>query len=241
MTATDISHDAEADVDAAADSHVIQQANEEAKQIVAKSRYEAFRLVTEARGEAETILDEARSEAAGTKRAAEITAESKLDAADLRVAEIIEKAERRAAVILAEATESVIAEPLSLTETAALEAEHDELSERVGSLRVLADQLERRFAALAASAPSVVAPSQRSEEGTSETAPVCLDYSPSVAPKQKDPQSEIAPAEDDADHRSFYSRRSAKLPRIGEAAGKSALDMTRTIRRKLETDRTEIR
>ncbi len=35
---------------------------------------------------------------------------------------------------------------------------------------------------------------------------------------------------------SFYSRRSAKLPSIGEAGGKSALDMMRSIRETIDED-----
>ncbi len=112
---------------------------------------------------------------------------------------------------------------------ATLENEHRELTDRVGSLRLLADQLEERFAALAATAN---APHPAIEE----TPRPVLDYSPSVpAPARTvvestqagTADSTTAPAEERG---SFYSRRSAKLPRIGDAGGKNALDMMRTIR-----------
>jgi len=230
MTTTDITKDADA-VDPSKDADVVAEANEEAKQILARSRYEAFRLVTEARDEAETILDEARAEAAGTLKAATITAESKVDAAQIRATQIVEEAESRAASISAtsqQAHGSSDGSEHNTNDNRALEEEHAELAERVSSLRVLADRLEERFAALAASA------SISSTEQT-DPPPSNFDYSPSVDPQQKvTPES---PAEEPIDDRgSFYSRRSAKLPSIGAAGGQSAIDMTRSIRSKLESD-----
>jgi cell division septum initiation protein DivIVA len=232
MTTTDISEDADA-VDSSKEANIVAEANEEAKQILARSRYEAFRLVTEARDEAETILDEARAEAAGTVKAATITAESKVDAAEIRATQIVEEAQSRAAnlAIASQDVQTSGSEP-DLSDNSALEAEHEELAERVSSLRVLADKLEDRFAALAANAPT--APEQRSHENTDSTSSG-IDHAPSVAPEAKVTSDSVA-EEPTEDRGSFYSRRSAKLPSIGAAGGQSALDMTRSIRSKLESD-----
>ena len=224
MTTTDTSHGVESTNDAASSDAIVASANEEAKQTLATSRYEAFRLVTEARTEAETILEEARSEAAGMVKAAEITAQSKIDAADAHAGEIIEAAEQRSTAFADE-----VPSPPTDPNTEALEAEHRQLSEQVSSLRVLADQLEQRFAALAASAPAGI-DAPRTKPATT------IDYSPSVAPESSKPVPELPLAEEDAERGSFYSRRSAKLPSIGEAGGQSALEMTRSIRARLESD-----
>ncbi len=232
MTTTDISKDADG-VDTSKEADAAADANAEAKQILARSRYEAFRLVTEARDEAETILVGARAEAAGTVKAATITAESKVDAAHIRATQIVEEAESRAANVAAASRD---ADAPSVNgesgDNGALEREHEELAERVSSLRVLADRLEHRFAALAAKAVTAGEdpPLPSGDEATSP-----IDYSSSVereSPVVSDPSTE-QPIEDRG---SFYSRRSANLPSIGAAGGQSALDMTRSIRSKLESD-----
>lgn len=190
-------------------------AADEAKAVLAKARYEAFRLVTDARNEAEEILDQARAEAEAIRNEAEMQAESIVDAAHLRAGEVTPPEPS------GESAESV----------AQLEQEHEELTQRVSSLRTLADQLEERFAALAAHA---TAPRPELEE---PPRPV-LDYSPSVAAS---PAAEATDELDDStdddvppERGSFYSRRSAKLPRIGEAGGQSALDMMRTMRESID-------
>lgn len=211
MTATEMQHDATASSNTAEDTAGASPGPEdEAKSILAKARYEAFRLMTDARAEAEEILDDARTEAEAIRKEAELQAESIVDAAHMQAEEI------RTAAPPAEAPESV----------AHLEQEHEELTQRVTSLRTLADQLEERFAALAenanASRPEIDEPPR----------PV-LDYSPSVAPAPRpEPALDEAPLDDDVptERGSFYSRRSAKLPRIGSDGGQSALDMMRSIR-----------
>jgi F0F1-type ATP synthase membrane subunit b/b' len=190
-------------------------AADEAKAVLAKARYEAFRLVTDARNEAEEILDQARAEAEAIRNEAEMQAESIVDAAHLRAGEVTPPEPS------GESAESV----------AQLEQEHEELTQRVSSLRTLADQLEERFAALAAHA---TAPRPELEE---PPRPV-LDYSPSVAaPPPAEATDELDDSTDDdvvPERGSFYSRRSAKLPRIGEAGGQSALDMMRTMRESID-------
>jgi cell division septum initiation protein DivIVA len=214
MTTTDMqrgtSHVAAEEDLIAAGTDPVPSADDAARSILAKARYEAFRLMTDAREEAEDILAEARAEADGIRTEAEMQAESIVDAAHMRADEIRS----------APAPE----DPHSAESVATLEHEHRELTDRVGSLRLLADQLEERFAALAATANAphpVIEASPR---------PI-LDYSPSVPSPRTQPvevaEPEAAPAEERG---SFYSRRSAKLPRIGDAGGKNALDMMRTIR-----------
>lgn len=66
-------------------------------------------------------------------------------------------------------------------------------------------------------------------------APV-MDYSPSVEPHEPQDDAEESEGDGPAEKGSFYSRRSAKLPRIGDAGGKSALDMMRSIRATLDED-----
>lgn len=220
MTTTNMQPDAAAvsgSDDDAVEETTSPSAAEEAKAVLAKARYEAFRLVTDARSEAEEILEQARTEADAIRTEAEMQAESIIDAAHLQANEV------GTAEPPAETAESV----------AQLEQEHEELTQRVSSLRTLADQLEERFAALAAHA---TAP----RPGLEEPPRPVLDYSPSVAPAPK-PEPEAADDSDastdedaPAERGSFYSRRSAKLPRIGEAGGQSALDMMRSMRENID-------
>jgi vacuolar-type H+-ATPase subunit H len=214
MTTTDMQKETSASVG----DHVEESADpqvdpgDEARQLMAKARFDAFQLVTEARKEAESILDEARQEASEIVTAAKMQAESIVDAAHLGADEVRKT----------HGADPVPADPVPDGEpAAALEAEHDQLVERVTSLRAVADQLEERFAALAATAQNQPRP-----DPDASTAPI-LDYSPSVAAPAAEP---VVEEEAPAEKGSFYNRRSAKLPSIGEAGGRSALDMMRTIR-----------
>lgn len=233
-------HDTEAPDDAS-DTDQTQQAEDTSRQLLAKARYDAFRLMTEARDEAETILDEAKAEAAGTKKAAELTAASAAEKAEATAKDIIESAREEAAAIVASAHRTA-GEQRATEDEGQLEEEHRALSERVTTLRSLAEQLEDRFAALAktAGAPppdSSPTPAPPAAE-TTQPGPPTLDYSPSVAPTPK-ATAQVSAAKTSADpeeRESFYNRRSAKLPRLGDDGGRSALNMTRTMRETLETD-----
>ena len=229
-------HDTRARVDAS-QGEQSQQAEDASRQLLAKARYDAFRLMTEARDEAETILDEARAEAAGTKKAAELTAASRAERAEEESNKIIESAREEAAAIVARAHRTA-GEQESSEDGDQLEAEHKALSERVSTLRVLASQLEDRFAALAATAGSPApdpasTPTPPTAESQDRAAPA-IDYSPAVEPKPKDEAT--TPAAESDDRQSFYNRRSANLPRLGEDGGRSALNMTRMMREALESD-----
>ncbi len=245
--ATDQSvHDTNAHVDES-EAEQSQLAEDTSRQLLAKARYDAFGLMTEARNEAEAILDEARAEAAGTRKAAEITAVTVAESAKAEADGIIESAREEAAAIVASAHRTA-GEETSPDDSNHLEAEHRALSERVSTLRSLAAQLEERFAALATTAGTPnpePAPEPLTEQAskppsvprTSETpekAVPAIDSSPSVADDPKAAQ-EPAPAETE-DRQSFYNRRSAMLPHLGEDGGRSALNMTRMMREALERD-----
>jgi cell division septum initiation protein DivIVA len=217
-----------------------QQAEDASRQLLAKARYDAFRLMTEARDEAETILDEARAEAGGTKKAAELTMESMAEKADSDAAAIIESAREEAATIVASAHRTA-GEQRMVEEKDELEAEHQALSDRVSTLRTLADQLEDRFAALAApSTENAASEAQARDATTTEDSPTpgvsspTIDYSPSAEHPTDDEKN--AEPEVTAERDSFYNRRSANLPRIGEEGGRSTFDMTRSMRKLMETD-----
>lgn len=232
-TSEDVDQSAGAAVEATSLEAVSEHAADASRELLAKARYDAFRLMTEARDEAETILDEARAEASGMTEAAEILASSTAEKAKIQAAEIVESAHEEAATIVAGAHRRA-GEEAAAVDGAALEAEHKALSERVSTLRTIADQLEDRFAALAKTAdpdPSHSEPSQPSE--TSEAPKI--DYSPSVASKAAVEAAEKA-TNPDEERGSFYNRRSANLPRLGDDGGRSALDMTRSIRQSLETE-----
>ncbi len=205
-----------------------ESAEDASRQLLAKARYDAFRLMTEARDEAETILDEARAEATQIAEAANTAVEAARDEADVERAAIIESAREEAAAIVASAYREAGERKPPATTDADLKAEHRALSERVSTLRGLADQLEDRFAALAATAAPDPVPASKSK------AVPTIDYSPSVDPVSREPKDTV-PTEAE-DKRSFYDRRSAKLPRLGEDGGRGALNMTRSIRESLESE-----
>jgi len=207
------------------------QAEDASRQLLAKARYDAFRLMTEARDEAETILAEARAEAEGTKTAAVLRSASDVEAAKAQAAEILEAAHEEAASIVASAHRTA-GEQHETESAEALEAEHKALSVRVSTLRTLADQLENRFAALAATAAVEPPAAAKDERRTLESD---IDYSPSVAsPTKEADELTSSPASGERD--SFYRRRSAKLPRLGEDGGRSAFDLSRTLRESMESD-----
>lgn len=221
-------HDTDAAVDQI-DADTTQQAENASRQLLAKARYDAFRLMTEARDEAETILDEARAEAAGARKAAEIKAESIAEKADGDAAAIVDAAHEEAASIVAGAHRTAGEQRIN-EDVDELEAEHQALSDRVSTLRTLADQLEDRFAALA----SPTAESTEPDDEEPEASTPSLDYSPSAA-HPEDNAKGIAP-DSTKERGSFYNRRSANLPRIGDEGGRGAIDMTRSMRKLMETD-----
>jgi cell division septum initiation protein DivIVA len=226
MTTTDVQKDAVAAAskvdDSAAGPDPSKQAESAAHALLAKARYDAFKLVTDARSEAESVLDEARTEADAIIKEATVTAEGLHDAAKLQADQFL-----TAATAEREASREIVDQAEATESSEALEAEHVELTQKVGSLRSLADQLEERFAALAAAADR--GDDTETIGTTDETPAAVVDYEPTVTA----PSTESDRAEPE-ERGSFYSRRSANLPRIGDAAGQSALDMMRSIRESSE-------
>ena len=234
MTTQKISDQDAHDTDAprqALDAASEAQAVDASRQLLAKARYDAFRLMTEARDEAETILDEARAEAEGTKTAAALRSESDVEASQARAVEIVEAAHEEAASIVARAHRTA-GEQAVAEDTESLEAEHKALSDRVSTLRTLADQLENRFAALAKTAEAEPAPIA---QGEGQATSAAVDYSPSVAPPSTS-QDEEDVATSVEERGSFYHRRSAGLPRLGEDGGRGAFDMSRALRNAMDTE-----
>lgn len=201
----------------------VADAETEALKVLAKARYEAFRLVTDARDEADSILEEARKSAESIIHTAEITAESITDAARIQAKEI------------------VAARPQAAVETPIENTHPRSIDDQVAELREIAQRIDARFTTLtqteAPPSPPVepargVEPPPAVETPEASTSEVSAAVEPHVAEELvEEPVKDafIDPAED-ARRGSFYSRRSAKLPSIGDAAGKGALDMMRSIR-----------
>jgi vacuolar-type H+-ATPase subunit H len=211
------------------DAESAKQAEDASRQLLAKARYDAFRLMTDARDEAQATLDEATAEAAGTRKAAEVVAESLMEKANTDAATIIEAAQQEAATIVASAHRTV-GEQDAVAADDVLEAEHQALSERVSTLRTLADQLEDRFAALAATAGASSSPAAETTRSRATAEETVVDDPPSPA-SHEDSTQEVSEVRG-----SFYNRRSANLPSLGDDGGRSAFDMTRSMREAMETD-----
>lgn len=271
---------------AAAPDDLVSEAEEHARQIVAKARYEAFRMVTDARSEAEAILEEARPihqlggedvpeafETPDARLEAEETAQAIVEEARVTAAsiseELVERARDEAAQIVSDANARLSADHTELL------AEYQALEQKVEGARSVLATLEARLAAIAApqpelqtvapaplptneatsearvSRPNMIAPGRKAmwaapenvqgaplpvadtppppEEPTEPVAPVILDYSPSVEPGKKLSSTEEND-EEPAERGSYYSRRSAKLPRIGDSAGHDALGAMKSVR-----------
>jgi len=236
MTTEDIT-DASVEMDKAVisetDTDQIEDRADTSRQLLAKARYDGFKLMTETRQEAEDILLEARTEAVGITNAAEIAAAAIVENAKARAEETVTAATEEGAAIVARAHRTAGEEALD-QDSDALRDEHRKLTDRVSTLKTLADQLEDRFAALAATT------SQSAETSVpkAKTSPK-IDYSPTVeaAPTEKDDaeSTETAPS---ASRGSFYNRRSANLPRLGRENGEDVATMTRALRKSLDTEKT---
>ena len=214
--------DTEPDAPIAPPVDPVAEADEQAVKVLAKARYDAFRLVTDARDEAEGILDEARKSAESIIHTAEVTAEAITDAARMQAKEIM------------------TSPPAEIANDERVVGHREALDIQVAELKEIAERLDARIAQAAEAAPSSTSEHAADPAYEPSQAPV-LDYSASVEapPKAEDAADALEedPFVDPIEHTrrgSFYSRRSAKLPSIGEAGGKSALDMMRSIRESLD-------
>jgi vacuolar-type H+-ATPase subunit H len=179
---------------------VVDSVANEARQIIAKARYDAFRMVTDARTDADSIIDEAKAEATEL-------------------------------VSASEANDTIAGENADLVAVnAALRVEYNELVDLINESKELLDRLDVRLLDLATMPDTI----PKVHEGSSvevtagpasEATPFVIDYSPAVAPPVK-------PSRDTTSARaeSFYTRKSAKLPRIGREGGQQALDVVRSMR-----------
>ena len=179
------------------------RAANEARQIIAKARYEAFRMVTDARADADSVLDDARAEA-------------------------------ETVVGSNEANQTIAAENADLVAVnAALRVEYNELVDLINASQDLLEQLDVRLIDLA-TMPDTHTPegaplrSVSASAGASQASAFVFDYSPAVAPAPKPTKVKNT---DRAE--SFYTRKSAKLPRIGREGGQDALNVVRSMRDRL--------
>lgn len=182
-------------------------AKEQADKILADAQYEAFRLVNDAKENADSAVAEAKAEAEATltnarRESVAILNQIKDESETFRVAHEQDLANARAR----------------------FEEENAELTQRITKLRTVAGDLEKRLQALARGAlddlmgmKGMLTDAMPAPSRTTATPPAAA---PDVADKADD--EEIGP-DGTPLRKSFYSRRSAKLPRIGSDAGKSAL------------------
>lgn len=244
---TDTTNDISRDVAA-----VVDEAHEAAKQIVAKARYDAFRMVTDAREEAESILAEAdHGYAPNSSQGTEITHDGEFQTANEALAQVN--------TTLQEANSALAAENQSLDDRVQqTRALLTDLETRLARIAATPDPVMTAAHADGISAawpqpidacppPPAVEPGRKAMRATATpsqvdlptaeiplvdtpTAVLDLDYSPSVPPLAKATE----PSDDAAPQDSFYSRRSAKLPHIGERAGEDSFSAIRSMRAGLE-------
>jgi cell division septum initiation protein DivIVA len=199
-------------------------AREQADKILADARYEAFRLVNEAKEKSETALAEAEAEADTTvanarQESVAILNQIKEESQTLRSAHERDLENARAR----------------------FEEENAELTQRIAKLRSVAGDLETRLQALARGAlddlmgmTGLLTSATSATRGTSATPPADVPTAADTADNEEEGPT------GSPQRRSFYSRRSANLPRIGSDAGKSALAaasaMRASVREEYEDD-----
>lgn len=211
---------------------IVAEAREQATAILSEARREAFRLVTEARQDAENTAAEAQTNAGAIlKNAEDVLSTARRDAISL-IDEVKEESEQ----LIAERNQAL--EQMR----ADYDAENADLVARISELRGIASDLESRLSA-------VIHP--REAQAVAEPEPAATDEPtppPPPKPNTKPPSPAASdPTEDDtasieislgaptanpeteeiapqaSPRGSFYSRRSAKLPRIGSDAGRNAI------------------
>jgi cell division septum initiation protein DivIVA len=186
-----------------ASDEIIANARAEADEIVGEARREAFSLMTESRDDTESSVDEGKAIIAAARDEA------------LRVIADVE-----------EETERLIAERSAMLQKLReeYEAESSTLIDRINTLRSIADDLGARVTRTA-SAPAPTPPSPPTRTSPEPPSPTAEGGTAIVSqPETQTTREEDGDAPTAARIReSFSGRRSAKLPRIGEEAGRSAL------------------
>jgi DivIVA domain-containing protein len=228
---------------------LVTEANKDAEQVIEQARAEADRAADQsaaidaANADAEEIRAAARAEADQIRTQATTDAEARVAAAQSEALRMITE--------IKDESERMVAERERELERMRVEFEsnHAETIERVQKLQSLAGDLEQRLQLVASGALGELTsistgftPSTTTDL-PQETAPIPqrntppeappLDKSPEstttdIAPEPEAAREQQAPQEtetrtEDSGRGSFYSRRSAKLPRIGADAASGAL------------------
>ncbi|MFQ5555233.1 MAG: DivIVA domain-containing protein [Acidimicrobiia bacterium] len=235
-------------------------AKEEADRILSEAQYEAFRVVTEAREEAEAALAEARHEAETlTAMAADegvsLSSARAIELDRLREEFATARTERAAKLSRLRAATSDLEDRLRALAGGALEevavmrkavrAESDALDDLTGSVRsmsqVTGDELDPDRRSAPAAEPVAVAPKQAERPTVARRQPFVEGAERPDAGFESTISSPAASAEDTngetttVPRGSFYSRRSARLPRIGADAA-NALAAVSAMRENMNVD-----
>jgi cell division septum initiation protein DivIVA len=216
------------------------QGRKEGDRIITEARMQAFQMLTEARTEAGEVVAEARAEAAAVARV-EADASPSVDVVSEREQELQHRVEEMQAIIKAMEHEILsLASPPPPAQP--MPAPHDTRPVTTVSDEVPIDDATESDAvaaptpppvATAASPPAyeehieIVVTESASDGSLVEPPPTGVakeDRSPSAShPKADIDERSADDGPDDSSRRSFYSRRSAKLPRIGSEAGRDAM------------------
>jgi vacuolar-type H+-ATPase subunit H len=174
---------------------------------------EARQIIAQARYEAFRMVTEARNDADA------ILADARAEAAELTGASL---------------TNSSVADENAdlLAVNAALRAEYNELAGLIEDSRQLIEMLDTRLLDLA-TMPDSIPPLDGSVDEVAQdvgrqVAPFVIDYAPAVAPAPKPSRRKSTERAE-----TFYTRKSAKLPRIGTEAGQDALDVVKSMRERM--------
>ena len=189
-----------------ASDELVEKAKVEADDILSEARREAFVLMTEARTDADSSMTEGKAIISAAREEA-LNVVSEVEAETARLI-----AERDVALTL-------------LREE--YEAESTTLIDRINTLRSIADDLEAKTEAARNPQPPASSPSS-TNEGRAADAPQTAE----VPDHATDGDAPTA----DKVRESFSGRRSAKLPRIGEEAGRSALAAATAMRAHLTNE-----
>ncbi len=176
-----------------ASDDIIAKAQADADEILGEARREAFVLMTEARDDTDTALDQGKA----------IIAEARQEALSI-VADV--EAETARLIAERDATLNQLREKY--------EAESSTLIDRINTLRSIANDLDAKNSGQPAPSPTHQDPPSPTNEGRTADAPqpgIDTDHDRGAAPSAEKIRE------------SFSGRRSAKLPRIGEEAGRNAL------------------
>lgn len=208
---------AQASIDGAATT-----AQAEAEQIRSSAQRESYEMITASRKDSEAALESARSEAENLFEKAQAEADRIIAAAKKESTEILAMIEDESARILADRDAELTAK------SDAFEREHEEVRSRLAQWHTIATDLESRMSAIARGSLSQLTDVTATlNEHQSELQP--SRFESATPPPQKAPEayrsrftdlkesveSEEREEAEDEPRGSFYSRRSAHLPRLG--------------------------